>query len=63
MLVIHEYAPASYGWPTVKNSNTNTMFDIVRADPKAEHVPMEGWIQRDLAVGRVQGGGASISRR
>jgi len=50
VLVIHEYAPASYGWPTVKNSNTNTMFDIVRADPKAEHVPMEGWIQRDLAV-------------
>lgn len=50
VLVIHEYAPASYGWPTVKNSNTNTMFDIVRADPKAEHVPMEGWIQRDLAL-------------
>ncbi|QEH78544.1 M28 family peptidase [Sphingomonas sp. C8-2] len=50
VLVIHEYAPASYGWPTVKNSNTNTMFDIVRADPTAEHVPMEGWIQRDLAV-------------
>jgi Zn-dependent M28 family amino/carboxypeptidase len=50
VLVIHEYAPASYGWPTVKNSNTNTMFDIVRADPTAEHVPMEGWIQRDLAL-------------
>jgi Zn-dependent M28 family amino/carboxypeptidase len=50
VLVIHEYAPASYGWATVKNSNTNTMFDIVRANPAAEHVPMEGWIQRDLAV-------------
>jgi len=50
VLVIHEYAPASYGWATVKNSNTNTMFDIVRADPKAEHPAMEGWIQRDLAV-------------
>ncbi len=50
VLVIHEYAPASYGWPTVKNSNTNTMFDIVRADPRAEHAPLEGWIQRDLAV-------------
>ena len=50
VLVIHEYAPASYGWPTVKNSNTNTMFDIVRADPKASHTPLEAWIQRDLAV-------------
>ena len=50
ILIVHESAPASYGWATVKNSNTNTMFDIVRKDPKASHVPMEGWIQRDLAV-------------
>ncbi len=50
VLVIHEYEPASYGWATVKNSNTNTMFDIVRQNPSAEHTGMEGWIQRDLAV-------------
>jgi len=50
VLVIHEDKPASYGWNTVKNSNSNTMFDIVRADPKAEHPPMEAWIQRSLAV-------------
>ena len=50
VLVIHETAPASYGWATVKNSNTNTMFDIVRKNPRAEHPPLEGWIQRDLAA-------------
>ncbi len=50
VLVVHETAPASYGWATVKNSNTNTMFDIVRKDPRAEHPPLEGWIQRDLAA-------------
>ena len=50
VLVIHETAPASYGWNTVKNSNTNTMFDIVRKDPAAEHPLVEGWIQRDLAA-------------
>ena len=50
ILIVHESAPASYGWATVKNSNTNTMFDIVRQDPKASHTPMEGWIQRDMAV-------------
>ena len=50
VLVIHESEPASYGWATVKNSNTNTMFDIVRADPKSAHTQMEGWIQKDLAV-------------
>ncbi len=50
MLVVHETAPASYGWPTVKNSNTNVMFDIVRPDPAAVHPPLEGWIQRDVTV-------------
>ncbi len=49
-LVIHETAPASYGWATVKNSNTNTIFDIIRDDPAKDHAPIEGWIQRDKAV-------------
>jgi Zn-dependent M28 family amino/carboxypeptidase len=49
-LIVHETAPASYGWATVKNSNTNTMYDIVRKEPAKEHAPMEAWIQRDLAV-------------
>ena len=50
MLVVHETAPASYGWATVKNSNTNTMFDIVRDNPAEVHPLLEGWIQRDEAV-------------
>ncbi|HEU4670366.1 MAG TPA: peptidase M20, partial [Dyella sp.] len=50
LLIIHETAPASYGWPTVKNSNTNAQFDIVREHPSEAHSKVEGWIQRDLAV-------------
>jgi Zn-dependent M28 family amino/carboxypeptidase len=50
VLIVHETAPASYGWATVKNSNTNTMFDIVREMPAAVHPQLEAWIQRDLAV-------------
>jgi len=50
LLVVHETAPASYGWATVKNSNTNTMFDIVRPNPAEVHPLLEGWIQRDDAV-------------
>ncbi|WP_304177104.1 M28 family metallopeptidase [Phenylobacterium aquaticum] len=49
-IVIHETAPASYGWNTVKNSNTNTVFDIIRADPTKSHAPVEAWIQRDVTV-------------
>jgi len=50
VLIVHETEPASYGWATVKNSNTNEMFDIVRANPAAAHTPFESWIQRDIAV-------------
>ena len=50
VLIVHETGPASYGWATVKNSNTNEMFDIVRANPASEHTPFETWIQRDTAV-------------
>jgi Zn-dependent M28 family amino/carboxypeptidase len=57
VLVIHETGPASYGWNTVKNSNTNQMFDIVRKDPARVHTPMEGWIQRDVAVNLFRASG------
>lgn len=50
MLVIHETEPASYGWATVKNSNTNTMFEIVRDKPADAHPQVEGWVQRDFTV-------------
>jgi Zn-dependent M28 family amino/carboxypeptidase len=57
VLVIHETDPASYGWATVKNSNTNPQFDIVRKDPRANHSQVEAWIQRDLAVKMFQASG------
>nr|WP_241093538.1 M28 family metallopeptidase [Xanthomonas sp.] len=57
VLVVHETAPASYGWATVASSNTNSMFDVVRDDPKAAHPALEGWIQRDLAVELFQRAG------
>jgi Zn-dependent M28 family amino/carboxypeptidase len=60
VLVIHETDPASYGWATVKNSNTNAMFDIVRQNPAADHPPLEGWIQRDLAAQLFAASGTSF---
>jgi len=50
MLIVHETGPASYGWNTVKNSNANAQFDIVRDDPAKAHALLQGWIQRDVAV-------------
>ena len=56
-IIVHETAPASYGWPTVQNSNTNVMYDVVRKEPRKSHAPMEAWIQRDLAAGMFKAAG------
>jgi len=50
VMIVHETEPASYGWNTVKNSNTDTQFDIVRQNPAGSHTPFETWIQRDVAA-------------
>ena len=50
MLIVHETAGASYGWATVKNSNSAPQFDVVRAQPGKSHPRLEGWIQRAQAV-------------
>jgi len=49
VMIVHEDAPASYGWNTVKNSNTNTMFDVVRQNPSASHPAVESWITKAIA--------------
>jgi len=61
-LIVHETAPASYGWATVKNSNTNVMYDVVRKNPLEAHAPVEGWIQRDLAVDLFRRAGLDFDR-
>ena len=50
VLIVHETAPASYGWATVKNSNTAEIMDVVRDKPADVHPQLEAWIQRDVAV-------------
>lgn len=49
VLIVHETAPASYGWDTIRNSYTNSQFDVAREDAASAHTSFEGWIQRDLA--------------
>lgn len=57
ILIVHETEPASYGWATVFNSWSVPQFDIVRANPDAERAPMQGWMQRDVAVDLFQRSG------
>jgi Zn-dependent M28 family amino/carboxypeptidase len=49
-IIVHEIAPDSYDWRTVKYLNTNVIYDIVRKQPTKAHAPTEAWIQRDVVV-------------
>ncbi len=62
VMIVHEDAPASYGWATVKNSNTNTMFDVVRADPAAAHPPIESWISKATAEKLFAAAGMTLAQ-
>ncbi len=54
--------PASYGWATVENSNTNAIFDILRTNPRSSHVDVEAWIQRDVAASLLKQAGLDFEQ-
>lgn len=49
-IVIHETAPASYGWDVVKNSWSGAQADLERPDAGAERTLMEAWVTTDTAT-------------
>lgn len=48
-IIIHETAPASYGWDVVANSWSGAQADLVRADGGASRTVFESWITSDIA--------------
>ncbi|MAW79517.1 MAG: peptidase M28 [Parvularcula sp.] len=48
-LVIHQTAPAAYGWGVVEGSWSGPQLDLERPDGGAGRVAMEGWIQEEVA--------------
>lgn len=50
VFIVHETAPASYGWSVVANSWSGPQYSLVTADGGASRVAVEGWISREAAV-------------
>ncbi len=48
-LIVHETAPAAYGWDVVRNSWTGPQFSLVPPDGGASRVAIEGWITLETA--------------
>ncbi|WP_428848413.1 M28 family metallopeptidase [Shewanella electrodiphila] len=49
VFIVHETAPAAYGWNVVQNSNTNTKYTLVDEDKNQSYIGVMGWIQHDVA--------------
>ncbi len=43
-LIVHQTAPAAYGWDTVRNSWTGPQFNLQSADGNMGRVAIEGWL-------------------
>ena len=61
-LIVHETAPAAYGWDTVRSSGLSPLFDIPRADAARHHTLLRGWMHRDLAVSLFAQAGLEFER-
>jgi len=48
-IIVHETAPAAYGWQVVRNSNSGNKSWLDAKDKDASMVPVEGWITLDTA--------------
>ncbi|PQA86434.1 M28 family metallopeptidase [Hyphococcus luteus] len=48
-LVVHQTAPAAYGWGVVEGSWAGPQLDLERPDGGAGRVALEGWIQEQTA--------------
>jgi len=49
-IIIHETAPASYGWDVVKNSWSGPQFGFQRDDLNKGRVAVEGWVTTEVAT-------------
>ncbi|WP_460313176.1 M28 family metallopeptidase [Aliiglaciecola aliphaticivorans] len=48
-IIVHETAPASYGWSVVSNSWSGPQYSLVSKNGNADRVAVEGWISLEAA--------------
>lgn len=58
-IVVHETAPASYGWGVVSGSWSGPQLDIERADEGASRTKAEAWISKEFAEELFEAAGTS----
>ncbi len=60
-IIVHETAPASYGWDVVGNSWSGAQADLVRADGGTSRTQYEAWVTEETARALFAEGGLDFS--
>lgn len=60
-IIIHDTAPAAYGWEVVRNSWSGPQFHLHRDNDNMDRVAIESWIQRNVAEELVAGSGLDLA--
>lgn len=62
-LIIHDDAPAAYGWNVVNSSWTGTQFLAQSKDAGASQTAANGWIQKDVAKEIFEAAGQDLDKQ
>jgi len=60
-VIIHDTAPAAYGWEVVRNSWTGPQFHLHRDNDNLDRLPIESWVQRSVAEEVVAAAGFDLT--
>ncbi len=59
-LIVHDTAPAAYGWNVVEGSWSGPQIDLKRSDDGMSRAALEGWIQKDIARSLLAASGLDL---
>ena len=62
-IVIHDTAPAAYGWGVVEGSWSGPQVDLQRDDNGASRVALEGWISNETAISLFDSAGLNLEEQ
>ncbi|MAI89618.1 M28 family metallopeptidase [Ponticaulis sp.] len=60
-IVVHQTAPAAYGWDVVRNSWTGGQPDLVRSNGGEDRALLEGWVTEDVAMALFEEAGLDFA--
>lgn len=60
-VIIHDTAPAAYGWEVVRNSWSGSQFHLHKDNNNMDQVPIASWIQKNVAEELIESSGNTLT--